>query len=511
MKQLYPIFFYSMLSIASSYGSEISFPETTGSDNGILIITAEKLKDAWLPFAHWKTSTGRPTKIITVSAIEQAYKGRDIQDKIRHCVLSHADSGKTQWVILGGDSSPHLPLVPDRDSKHSVFGGRINYNDIPSDSYYVSSKSWDTNQDGVYGEWTKDRDSLAYTHDNIFIGRIPVRVTEDVEAYTQKIISYESNYPSDHFADTLLYTGTVEASFPKLRTSWNEISTHWEGKGLHYFSNATPWDKEKPGDYALSTPNLIYKLNSKSYSKLHIHGHGFLPVWQLEGKHSFTAKNVREMTNKDAYLCLTTVSCFTGEFDSDLDPSITESMLRQPEAGAVIAITPSREGLPIFHDPANDLKKMVTEGKMDGTTSLMTSFWKNGLSSSAISAGEAFHLAKKEMTPDALIHSGYHWCLSELNFLGDPSIDLRPTPPHTPSLNIEAKENSLTLSSNIQQTATITIWQPGAFYQTKEINSGKELSFQLPENFKLNSPYSVSITGPNINAIVKNYSPAKNK
>ena len=90
---------------------------------------------------------------------------------------------------------------------------------------------------------------------------------------------------------------------------------------------------------------------------------------------------------------MTTVSCFTGHFDAVKDPSITESILRQPEAGAVIIIAPAREGVPIFHNPREDMRKMVTEGKMDGTTTLMTSFWKHALSK-PVTAGRHFILRK---------------------------------------------------------------------------------------------------------------------
>lgn len=491
----------SILSSLAGHGSEITFPETSASSNGILIITAEKLKDAWTPFAKWKTATGRPTKIITISSIQKNYNGADVQDKMRQCILKHGDANKTRWVILGGDSSPHLPLVPDRDSKHLVYGS-IAYDDIPSDSYYVSAKSWDANKDGIYGDWKKDRDELEYTNDKIFLGRVPVRVTEDVKAYTDKVIAYESSYPADSFAKSLVYTGTVEASCPKLLTSWDVIKENWEGEGVHFFSHVTPWDNKKGGDYALSTANLIAKVNEKAYSKFHIHGHGYLPLWFLEDDTTLTVSSVREMTNKNAYLCLTTVSCFTGQFDNDLDPSITESMLRQPEAGAVIVIAPAREGVPIFHDPQTDMKKMVTEGKMDGTTTLMTSFWKHGLKK-AISAGEAFHLAKKDMASDAAINSGYHWCLSELNFLGDPSIDLRPAPPHTPELKFKKEGGTITVSSDLQTDAILTLWQQGVFYKRYPITGSDEVVITLPKGFNHQADYSLSIAGKGINAVLK--------
>jgi len=300
----------------------------------------------------------------------------------------------------------------------------------------------------------------------------------------------------------LTYTCTVKQSCPKLLTSWEAVKKGWSGKGQHYFSHKTPWDNEKAGDFDLSVSNLLSKINEKSYSKFHIHGHGFMPVWMLEGEEVFTAGSVRGMKNDNAYLCMTTVSCFTGQFDSDLDPSITESMLRQPNAGAVLVVAPAREGVPIFHDPQNDMKKMVLEGKMDGTTTFMTSFWKHGLSK-AITAGEAFHLAKKDMIADAEKSSGYHWVLSEINLLGDPTIDLRPTSPKNPTFKAEYTENKLEIETNAGEGAMITVWQKGKFFTTRQVSKEKAITIEVSEEFDEKAFYVVSVSGHGLNSQLK--------
>ncbi len=61
------------------------------SDSTVLLITAEKLKAAWQPFANWKTRNGKATTIITVMDIAKRYKATSIQEKIRFCVRDHID------------------------------------------------------------------------------------------------------------------------------------------------------------------------------------------------------------------------------------------------------------------------------------------------------------------------------------------------------------------------------------------------------------------------------------
>ena len=103
----------------------------------VLLITSKDLAPAWQDFADWKTSLGKATKIVTVQEIEAKHKGKDIQDKIRACVLDHIDKHGTHWVVLGGDSKPGgKGHVPDRDTLHPM----MRYRDIPTDVYFLSKK-----------------------------------------------------------------------------------------------------------------------------------------------------------------------------------------------------------------------------------------------------------------------------------------------------------------------------------------------------------------------------------
>ena len=107
------------------------------------------------------------------------------------------------------------------------------------------------------------------------IGRIPVRSAEDVAAYTEKVIGYESRYPEKDFSNKLVYTCAVPGAEPKLRTSWDDlVGPAWEGgEVLRYYIGKTPWDKEKDGDHALSPANWVKMINDKTTGKLHMHGH----------------------------------------------------------------------------------------------------------------------------------------------------------------------------------------------------------------------------------------------
>ena len=122
---------------------------------------------------------------------------------------------------------------------------------------------------------------------------------------------------------------------------------------------------------------------------------------------------------------ITTVSCFTGHFDAKKDPCVSEAMLRQPKGGAVLIVAPSREGKPHFHDPQNDFQLMSREGKLDGTTQTMTSFWIAALGKDQALAGKALSISKAGLADDAVKSATYHQGICELNLLGDPTLPVK--------------------------------------------------------------------------------------
>ena len=392
----------------------------------VLLVTSEALKSAWKPFVDWKGKHGKLVKVITVDEISGGFEGPDVQEKIRKCVRQHITKYNTRWVILGGDSLPGgKGHVPDRDTVHQTMWGKDE--DIPTDIYYLSPTNWDADGDGVYGEFKDDRSAISYPDGSVGLGRIPVRTVADVKAYTDKVISYESRYPKGDFGKNFIYTCEVKSAYAKVMRSWDDhVSKVLQGgKMSRYFSHKTPWDKEKPGDFQLSPENWMKMINSKQAGKYHFHGHGLLHCWVLEDKKIFTAKHVSQLTNKDAYPVITTVSCFTGHYDAEKDPCISESMLRVPNAGAVAIVAPCREGKPHFLNPHQDFPLMMKQGKMDGTTTTMTLFWEKGIGQN-LTAGEALMKTKADLAEKGEVSANFHMCISELNLLGDPTLLVHP-------------------------------------------------------------------------------------
>ncbi len=445
----------------------------------ILLITADELAVAWKPFAEWKTRGGKVTKIVTVPQIAKDFQADCIQEKIRRCVRDHIDNHRTRWVVLGGDSLP--------GGKGLVPGGHLTVHaqergGIPTDIVYLSKTNWDADGDGVYGEWKDDRAAISYPDGRVGLGRVPTRTAADVAAFTEKVIAYESRYPATSFAKRMVYTCTDSPAYPKVRKSWDAyVAKAWSGGNVgRFFSQETPWDKDgEPGSYPLSAGNLVDLISSKTTGKLHIHGHGHLPTWILE-RSKFTAKHVAQLKNDGAYPLITTVSCNTGEYDSQTDPSIVESMLRRPKAGSVAIVAPIRTGKPHFHR-RSDMRLMVTEGKLDGTTQTMTRYWCQGLGG-GLTTGEALMKAKAEMAPDARKSAGYHLCICELNLLGDPTLDMRANAPKTPKLEtpetIATGEQTIEIATDAPR-CTVCLWKGKEVYAVKQADNRGRVALKI--------------------------------
>lgn len=445
----------------------------------VLLITADELAAAWKPFAEWKTQGGKVTKIMTTRQIAKQYKAKNIQEKIRLCVRDHIDQRSTRWVVLGGDSlSGANGLVP---GGHRTIHAQ-EPEGIPTDIVYLSKTNWDADGDGNYGEWDEDREAISYPDGRVGLGRIPVRTVADVKAFTDKVIDYESRYPTDDFAKQMIYTCTVSPAYPKVRKSWDHyVSKVWKGGEVgRFFSQETPWDKkDEPGSHDLNAENLVSLINGKTTGKLHIHGHGHLPGWVLE-RSMFSAKHVRQLKNDGAYPLITTVSCNTGEYDAEDDPSIVESMIRQPKGGTVAIVAPVRTGKPHFHK-RSDFRLMVLEGKLDGTTMTMTRYWSHGLGR-GLSTGEALMQAKADMTDDAVKTAGYHLCICELNLLGDPTLDMRAKSPRTPQLTapktIGRGKQTVDITTDAPGS-TICLWKGKEVYQVQTADAKGKATFDL--------------------------------
>ena len=443
----------------------------------VLLITGPDLADSWKPFAAWKKSLGKPVRILSTTQISERYEAKDLQEKIRRCIRNHTDHLGTRWIILGGDSEGDGGgIVPCRTTLHRNRSGKPTV--VPTDIYYLSKKDWDSDNDGIYGEWEEDKLSIDYPDGDVGLGRIPVRTSAEVKSYTEKVISYESRYPESKFATSMAYASAKAPTLTRALPGWTStISRVLAGSSIHYFPDLPGEDRH------LTQAEWMNLFDDKAHGKIHLDGPGRHDAWLLEDNSLISAAQVAQLKNDGAYPFITTTSSHTGQFDQGDDPSIAESLLRAARRGAIAVVAPSRSG------PQSEQEDILIR------------FWEHGLGTK-VSAGAALSLLKADLATQATTSSSAHLLACELNLLGDPTLGLRGTAPRTPDVKaprtLPAGNLSLIIESDAPHSIVSLQDDFGLYAVTLSDESGNVV---FPLNVVEDSTITITVSGPEYNAV----------
>ena len=124
----------------------------------LLIITPSDFQKSLEPLKEHKNKYGVKTNIVTLDQIyNDIVNGRDNPEKIKLFIKKAFDDAQIKYVLLVGN----FRKVPIR----YVNNADINFNEpyFISELYYAdivdkngNFSSWDTNNNGIYGEWNND-------------------------------------------------------------------------------------------------------------------------------------------------------------------------------------------------------------------------------------------------------------------------------------------------------------------------------------------------------------------
>lgn len=313
-----------------------------------VVITNQELASSFKPLCQWKTEKGVYAKVITIEDIKANYEGKDTQLKIKNYLHDLYEDHGLKYVLLGGDDT----IVPVRGCYGFVkatTGEVIDYG-IPTDMYYACFNGcfdWDDNGNGIYGELN---DNIDLTQ-SIYISRLPIRSSNDVTAYIEKLLEYEKN---PVFNNNILMCGVnmfnndnpeqsdAEMKGNKLYEEF--IHPYWKGLRYRFYDTAT--DFIGGNTYDLIPDNLKNQLE-QGYSFMDIMAHGSQTSWSIENDKRYNTTYGNSQNNK-AQTIITTIACFTNAFDSSTsyktDPCLSESLIRNSNSGVVAYLGCSRQG-----------------------------------------------------------------------------------------------------------------------------------------------------------------------
>ena len=405
--------------------SHIGTTSTAANENvEYVVVTSSALAASFNPIIQWKKTKGVVSKILTIEEIIANYNGATTPIKIKKCLYDLYQNKGLKYVLLGGDDT----VVPVQ----GCYGSAGSYvdNTIPTDLFFAcfgGDFNWDADGDGIYGETT---DGINMTP-SIFVTRVPVRTSADVEAFTLKLLAYEKTPAVNGWNNNLLMTGTrlwanysstqsdAEAKGDNLYETY--IQPYWNGMRKKFYDTYT--DFSGGSNYTLNSTNLQTQLGN-GYTFFDMATHGSQTVWALESG-SYSSPNASNLNNSN-FTLITTMACLTNAFDSSTnggtnDPCLSEAFIRNANSGVIAYLGCSRYGW----------------GYSGGTRTLGPSlqyeaqYYKNLFSTDIQNKnyGRIVAAAKAAMVNSSGSYNSYRWVQFGLNPIGDPEMPIYTTVP----------------------------------------------------------------------------------
>src|SRR5439155_1165873 len=184
-------------------------PSVMGSPVAYVIITTDDMAAPYQQLADWKTQTGQPAVVRTMSFIHRQYPfGSDDAERVRNFIRDAYQRWGTQYVLLGGDTDH----IPTRDAYTVFYGGE----NIASDLYFSClDGNWDADGDSLYGEGYFSSTNPGDNADllpEVWVGRAPSNTLAEAQLFVDKTLQYTRQPVSDYMDRFLFF---AEVLFPQ--------------------------------------------------------------------------------------------------------------------------------------------------------------------------------------------------------------------------------------------------------------------------------------------------------
>jgi len=302
--------------------------EPMGAD--YLILTHEKFLPEAERLAQHRSRLGLRSIAVTTDEIADSFHEGivnivAIKEFIRHVyknwnprprfVLLVGDASWDDLGLLGSEFANYLPTY----YHHSPFIG----------SYYASDNWFVALQDG-------ENPDLA-------IGRLPVRSLAEARSYVDKVIQYDTHPAEGDWRRSAF-----------LISSYN-VSSHNQLNGLGQTVLKDLKLDRCFATAAVQTSDIYATTVTRQFDQGHVvavfAGHGGSFVWQVgpnvggrQAPDLFSPRHVAQLTNNGKYPLVFALTCYTNSFDNPMTQTIGESLILEPQRGAIAVISATWRG-----------------------------------------------------------------------------------------------------------------------------------------------------------------------
>ena len=213
----------------------------------LLILSPLEFKDLLQPLVEHKERHGIKTILVTLTDVcEGNYfpvRGRDDAEKIKYFIKDAIERWGIKYVMLvGGDKEIPVRYVNVDDG----YGGHCHISDLYYADIYDGKgefDDWDSNGNGVFGEWTMFEKDVLDLYPDVCIGRLACRNREEVGTVVDKIINYEENACGEKWFRKMVVAGGNTFDDGSFGTNFNEgeLITEEALKHMKNFSHIKLW------------------------------------------------------------------------------------------------------------------------------------------------------------------------------------------------------------------------------------------------------------------------------
>jgi hypothetical protein len=367
MKKLYNIFSTKLLVIlivgfgfifGPSITAQISFPQDnvlsiknvylaeniSPSVYDLLIIAPQKFVNALQLLITHKNNVGIRTRLVTLDEVYHQifWQGRDKTEKIKYFIKTAMEEWGITYVMLVGDfQTVPIRYVYNADNNtgwnEPCFISELYYADLYDKNHNFSS--WDTNNNGIYGEWYGDiaKDPDLDLYPDVYVGRLACLNEVEVKIMVQKIITYETTaYGQDWFHRFVVVAGDTypESENPNWTSYEGEVNTLNAIENMSGFEPTKLWTS----DGSFTGPKDVIRAVNQGCGFLLFEGHANAFMWSthppneahtwIEGLNTVTMDFLR---NKQMLPVCIVGGCHNNEFDvtpSNIIKGLKEEGLR---------------------------------------------------------------------------------------------------------------------------------------------------------------------------------------
>ncbi|QEE18072.2 C25 family cysteine peptidase [Promethearchaeum syntrophicum] len=298
-------------------------------------------------FADWKKLIGIPTLVV---ANWSDYAGIDGPEQIRNAIKYYYNLYPIKWILLLGDTelipiryvyNPDSLLIPENEPVGDPY-------EKPSDYYYAElTSNWDIDGDGKWGEHSAFNSSSSISeldyNPEVYVGRFPVDNISELHDIFNKTMNYEAGINAGDWMNKYLALSGI-SDYPTtsdmdgedegvlnqyILDNFVDDSMEWTHM-LDYTYAYTPVDSENVLNLTKTT--ALEAINNGT-SIIVYAGHGGPTSFAASGV--LSTSDVPQLSNQNMPSFIFADACSTNSYDYSVQDSLGETLINQPNTGAV--------------------------------------------------------------------------------------------------------------------------------------------------------------------------------